>query len=294
MGNIKEVVFLSGKGGVGKTSIAGSISFLLQGKKVICDCDVDAANLFLVMGAKILEKEDFLGGKKAHIKREICTACSMCIEVCEFGAISPNYTVDPILCEGCGSCYHFCPSSAISFEEKICGRIYRAVTKTGDPFFYAELNPGEENSGKLVQKVREKARKEVEEKGAEYILIDGPPGIGCPVISSLVGVNLAVTVCEPNPASFHDLLRILELIQHFGVKPALIINRVDVNSLYAEKLRTLAKEKDIPLLGEISYDTKVTEAQRRGKLIVEIEDYSKAKFEMEKIHEKFKSLLEEL
>ena len=292
MGSFKEVVFVSGKGGVGKTSIAASISFLLRKGKVVCDSDVDASNLYLILQSSVLEEEDFSARKKAEINRDACTKCNICLEVCEFGAIGSDYIVDPILCEGCGACYYFCPHSAISFEEKICGRIYKALTKNNDPFFYAELNPGEENSGKLVQKVREKARFEAEKENLGYILIDGPPGIGCPVISSITGTSFVVALAEPNPASFHDLERLIDLTNHFGIKSGLIINKADVNQSYTERLKSFAEERGLFFLGEISYDPAITNAQREGKVIFELKDRSKAKYELEKIYEKFETLLE--
>jgi MinD superfamily P-loop ATPase len=294
MEGVKEVVFLSGKGGAGKTSILGGIYSLMNGKKAVVDCDVDAANLFLILRGQVKEEKPFYGSKKAEIKRDKCKECGLCKDICSFGAINEFLMVDPILCEGCGSCFVFCPHSAVSLEEKRAGTIYIGETKRGDLFLYAELFPGEENSGKLVQALREEARKRAKEMGFSLILMDGSPGIGCPVISSVAGVDLMVALCEPQSSSIHDLLRLLELSEHFRIKTALVINKSDVNPWLSEKLKRIAEEKGLPLLGEIPYDPLITEAQREGKTIVEYSRDSKSSKALQRVYERFSKILEEL
>jgi len=291
---IKEVVFLSGKGGVGKTSILGGIYSLMDGEKGVVDCDVDAANLFLILGCKVKEEKPFYGSKKAEIRKAKCQECGLCKDVCEFGAINELFVVDPIICEGCGSCFVFCPHSAVSFIEERAGTIYIGETKKGDLFLYAELFPGEESSGKLVQTLREEARRRAKERGLSLILMDGSPGIGCPVISSVAGVDLVVALCEPQTSSVHDLLRLLELTEHFRIRTALLINKSDVNPSLSARLKKIAEEKGLPLLGEIPYDPLIIEAQREGKTIVEYSRDSVCSKALERVYERFSMILEEL
>jgi len=294
MEGLKEVVFLSGKGGVGKTSLLAGIYSLMNGRKAVVDCDVDAANLFLVIEGRIIEETPFYGSKKAEIRKAECQKCGICKEVCAFNAIDALFSVDPVLCEGCGGCLIFCPHSAILLRERKAGKILVGETKKGDSFLYAELLAGEENSGKLVQILRERARKEAVERGASLLLMDGPAGIGCPVISSVAATDLAVAICEPQVSSIHDLLRLLELTEHFGIRTAVVVNKSNINPSLCEKLRVIAQEKNLPFLGEIPYDPFIMEAQRQGKTIVEYSRDSVSLKALEAVFERFSRVLEEL
>ena len=205
---MKEIVIVSGKGGTGKTSVAGSLASLLE-YKVVADCDVDAANLNLLLNGRVIDSYEFSGGHKAIINPDACTGCGRCREACRFDAISRYYVVDTLSCEGCGACYFLCPAGAVSFDETLCGHYYVAETDRGDAVVFAGLLPGRENSGKLVSMVRTKAREIAESREIDLILIDGPPGIGCPVISSLTGARFAVLVTEPTMTGIHDFGRII-------------------------------------------------------------------------------------
>lgn len=265
---MKEIVVVSGKGGTGKTSVVASLAFLIKDKAMV-DCDVDAANLSLVLSPRIIEEKDFAAGKKARIIPEKCTQCGICRDMCRFDAISEDFIIDPIACEGCGACYFFCSASAVEFETSLAGRCYICDTPAGDPFVYAELFPGEENSGKLVTMVRTEAKERAEQAGLSRILIDGPPGIGCPVISSITGTSLALIVTEPTASGIHDLERIAQLARHFEIPAALIINKSDINQSCTDSIEQYCTEKGIPLLGLLPYEKMISEAQRNGKAIVE-------------------------
>lgn len=294
-GNAKptEIVVVSGKGGTGKTSLTGALARLFTGK-IIADCDVDAANLHLIlMPLRIVEENEFTGGKKAAIDPGICTGCGRCREVCRFGAITENFSVDDISCEGCGACYFLCPVHAVEFTPRVAGSVYVCDTEPKGSFVYAELFPGEENSGKLVASVRERAKILAEQDGVDYVLIDGPPGIGCPVISSITGTDMAIIVTEPTPSGFHDLGRILALVRHFGATPALVVNRYDINRNFMKTIWDYCTSEKVPFLGAIPYDTNITEAQREGKSILEYAPDCDASRAIRSIYEKLTLLLEE-
>ncbi|HOW55281.1 MAG TPA: P-loop NTPase [Syntrophorhabdaceae bacterium] len=265
---MKEIVVVSGKGGTGKTSVVASLACLIENKAMV-DCDVDAANLSLVLSPRIIDEKDFTAGKKARIIPEKCTQCGICRDMCRFGAISENFVIAPISCEGCGACFFFCPASAVEFETSLAGRCYICDTPAGDPFVYAELFPGEENSGKLVTMVRTEAKERAQHAGLSRILIDGPPGIGCPVISSITGTSLALIVTEPTVSGIHDLERIVQLARHFDIPAAVIINKSDINQSCTDSIEQYCAQKDIPLLGRLPYEQAISEAQRQGKAIVE-------------------------
>ena len=273
---VKEIVIVSGKGGTGKTSLAACLANLVR-NKVMTDCDVDAANLNLVLNGYVVERQEFQGGKKARIDQDRCTRCGTCRDVCRFGAISEEFQVDQTACEGCGACHFLCPAEAVEFAPRLCGHCF--VTYFGperEPFVFAELLPGEENSGKLVAMVRNEARKQAERLGKPYILIDGPPGIGCSVISSLTGTRMAVVVTEPTPSGLHDLKRVAELARHFQIPTAVVVNKGDVNPSYTETIRHLCREHEMLFLGEIPYEPLVSEALRQAKTIVEYAPQSAA------------------
>lgn len=294
MADIKEVAIVSGKGGTGKTSLAGSLSSLLQ-NKVIADCDVDAANLhIIVVPEEVLSQKEFTGGKKASIDLKKCTRCNICRDVCNYNAISKDYIVDRVLCEGCGACYFLCPAKAVEFTPQLAGYCYTSSAFDDERFIFAELLPGEENSGKLVAMVRNEAREEAQKTAKGMILIDGPPGIGCPVISSLTGTHLAVVVTEPTPTGVHDLRRIIELARHFQIKTALVVNKSDINPRFVKQMRQYCEDEGIIYLGEIPYEIKITEAQRQMKTIIDFAPDCEASIAIKEIYKKLTSILEEL
>lgn len=265
-----EIVVLSGKGGTGKTSLTAAFAHLAE-NHVICDLDVDAPDLHLLLHPRETRTTEFAAGHEARILAERCTACGVCAEMCRFDAIAadaPTPVVDPMKCEGCKVCVTFCPENAIAFQEKQCGEWYRSETRFG-PMVHAQLFPGEENSGRLVALLRREAKDLAGQLGCEMILSDGPPGIGCPVISSLAGVAYAVIVTEPTPSGRHDLERVLELCRHFSVPVGVVINKSDLNSREAARIRAVCHRQELALLGELPHDTAVTLAMVAGKAITE-------------------------
>ncbi len=274
---IKELVVISGKGGTGKTSVVASFAALAK-NKVLADCDVDAADLHLVLSPTILRREEFCGGKKASIKVDKCIGCGKCFSMCRFDAIShdgsPNefidktYRIDPISCEGCGVCEHFCPVDAIEFLPNINGEWFVSETRHG-PMVHAKLGIAEENSGKLVTTIRREARRIAEENGLDMVIIDGSPGIGCPVIASITGADLVLIVTEPTISGLHDLDRVADLAKHFNIPTAVCVNKSDINFDMTAKIREHCLKKNIRVLGDIRYDKAVTLAQIAGKSIVE-------------------------
>lgn len=230
---MKQVVILSGKGGTGKTTVAAALAHLASQDSsiVLVDADVDAANLELVLDPKELQRHEFEGGKLACIDAELCTACDRCAEVCRFDAVIPgekSYAIDAPACEGCASCFYQCPVEAIHMEQQIAGRWFRSDTQYG-PLFHAHLFAGQENSGKLVTLVKAKARRLAMDVDAGLLIVDGPPGIGCPVIAACTGADLALLVVEPTVSGVHDLERILATSEHFGVPASVLINKADLN-----------------------------------------------------------------
>jgi len=272
---MKEIVVLSGKGGTGKTSILGSFAALSK-SKVIADCDVDAADLYLLLNPSIKENREFWSGQKAVIDEEKCTQCGLCEELCRFDAIA-NFKVDPVACEGCGFCSYICPVSAISMNEELAGNYFISETEYG-PLVHARLGIAQENSGKLVAQVRKKAKEIAEQEGLEYILSDGPPGIGCPVISSISGANLALLVTEPTLSGIHDLERVAGVLQHFGIKAAVCINKYDINEENTLKIEQYCTNEGINVVSKIPYDEIFTEAMVHGMPVV---NYSGGKITLE-------------
>ena len=264
---MKEVVILSGKGGTGKTSIAGCFAALAS-NKVMADADVDAANLHILLEPSIRRQESFRGGHSAVIDAETCVECGECLELCRFDAISTDYIVDKVDCEGCGVCAHFCPAEAIEMEENICGEWFVSETRYG-PFVHAKLGIAEENSGMLVTIVRHNAKLLAEEQGLDLIIVDGPPGIGCPVISSVTGSNLVFIVTEPTLSGLHDMERVTELAKHFNIPAAACINKYDINMELSEKIQQYCKKTGVKLLGMVPYDPIVSKALVEKRIITE-------------------------
>jgi MinD superfamily P-loop ATPase len=263
---MKEVVVLSGKGGTGKTSVVASLAALAK-NKVMVDCDVDAADLRLLLQPVTQTEEEFWSGQVAFIDGEKCTQCGLCQEVCRFDAIS-DFRVDPVSCEGCCFCHHICPEEAITMQENLSGRWFIADTRYG-PLVHARLGVAQENSGKLVATVRQQAGLIAKEQRFDYIISDGPPGIGCPVISSLSGVNLAVIVTEPTLSGMHDLDRVISVCHHFKVPVIVCINKYDLNEDNTGQIESYCLNHDVELASKIPFDNVVTEALVRKVPVVE-------------------------
>lgn len=275
---MKEIVIASGKGGTGKTSLAATFASLAaaEAKTVLADCDVDAADLHLILSPEVLERLPFVSGVEARIDGGKCLSCGKCAQLCRYGGIlreGKSYRVDS--CEGCGVCARFCPSGAISLEPRHCGEWFRSSTRFG-PFVHARLAPLAENSGKLVALVRREARKAAEETGADYLVVDGCPGVGCPVISSITGADLVVAVAEPSVSGVHDLGRLLTLTGHFKIRAAVAVNKHDVHPEAARALEDDCRERGIPFLGKIPYLPDFTRAQREGRSVIELDPSSQA------------------
>jgi MinD superfamily P-loop ATPase len=266
---MREVVVLSGKGGTGKTSIVSSLAALAEGK-VLADCDVDAADLHLLLSPSEKEKSEFWSGQVAYIDEDTCTQCGLCQELCRFNAIR-DFRVDPVSCEGCGFCSHICPVEAISMKESMSGYWFISDTRYG-PLVHAKLGIAQENSGKLVAVVRQRARQIAENEGKELIISDGPPGIGCPVISSLSGASLALLVTEPTLSGMHDMERVLGVCQHFGIPALVCINKYDLNEENARRIEEQCLGWGIEIAGRIPFDNVVTESIVRGVPVVEYSD----------------------
>lgn len=266
---MKEIVVLSGKGGTGKTSIVGSIAAVAE-RKVLADCDVDAADLHLLLSPSVKQNSEFWSGQIAYIGQDKCTECGQCQEICRFNAIN-NYKVDEISCEGCGFCSYICPVGAIIMKENLSGHLFISETKYG-PLVHARLGIAQENSGKLVAHVRQQAKKLAEEQDLDYIISDGPPGIGCPVISSLSGASLALLVTEPTLSGIHDLERVLDVCHYFGIPALVCINKFDINKTNTQDIENYCKARGITVAAKIPYDDVVTKAMVRGVPIVEYSD----------------------
>jgi len=280
---ITELVVISGKGGTGKTSITASFAALAAGRAVLADCDVDAADLHLVLTPEILERHDFVNGREAVIRADDCNGCGVCADLCRFDALRqvqhPSgkaiYTIDPIGCEGCGVCVRFCPSKAIDFPDRLCGEWMLSETRCG-PMVHACLAVAAENSGKLVATVRREARRIAEAKELSLIITDGPPGIGCPVIASLTGASKVLAVTEPTVSGEHDLERVLQLAKHFKVATFVCVNKWDLNPGMTERIERAAERAGATVVGRIRYDHAVTSAQIQAKAVVETDALSAA------------------
>jgi len=264
---MKELTIISGKGGSGKTSIVASFATLAE-KHILVDADVDAADLHLVLSPDIKKKTDFLGSYKAEIDPDLCTGCEICIERCEFNVIDHEFKVDQTMCEGCGVCKYFCPLDAVSFQQQTCGKWFVSETRYG-PMVHARLGIMEENSGLLVSLLRKEARKIAEANHYETIIVDGPPGIGCPVISSITGVDAVLIITEPSLSGLHDMKRVFEL-SRFLTAPAMVsVNKHDINPQITRTIISYAEEHNIKYVGSIPYDPDVIAAMVAQKTLVE-------------------------
>lgn len=272
---MNELVVISGKGGTGKTSVVASFAALAN-DAVLADCDVDAADLHLVLNPVIEGRGEFKSGHEAVIRQQDCVRCGGCLAHCRFEAVKMDgkaageatFTIDPVSCEGCGVCVRFCPVKAIDFRERACGEWFVSTTRFG-PMVHARLGIAAENSGKLVSLVRKGAREIAQVQAKPLILVDGPPGIGCPVIASVTGATAVLAVTEPTLSGEHDLERVLALTQHFGMRATVCVNKWDINPNAAERIERRAAALGAVIVGRIPYDRAVTDAQVQGKTVVE-------------------------
>ena len=272
---MKELVILSGKGGTGKTSITASFAMLAQ-RPVVADCDVDAADLHLVLAPILRERHEFMSGHQAIIMAEVCCNCGVCLPECRFDAIRPpapkdghdTYWIDPTACEGCGVCLKTCPMDVIDFPERRCGEWMISDAVCG-PMVHARLGVAAENSGKLVTTVRREARRIAEQGDHPLIIVDGPPGIGCPVIASVTGATQVLIVTEPSVSGEHDMERVLALTQHFGIATSVCVNKWDINVEMTHRIEAIARQAKAKVVGRIRYDASVSQAQIQERAVVE-------------------------
>ena len=269
---LREIVIISGKGGTGKTSLTASFA-VLDGHSAVADCDVDASDLHLLLRPVVRERNEFMSGHQAVIRQDACTRCGVCLEYCRFGAVKKNegdemYSIEPFSCEGCGVCVRFCPEKAIDFPERLCGEWMISDTRCG-PMVHARLGVAAENSGKLVSLVRREARRIAEEQGLPLVLVDGPPGIGCPVIASVTGASLVLVVSEPTVSGEHDLERVLALTRHFEIPTSICVNKWDINPEMTDRIEEKASLAGAKIAGRIRYDNEFTKAQLLELTVIE-------------------------
>jgi MinD superfamily P-loop ATPase len=277
----KELVILSGKGGTGKTSLTASFA-ALAGGCLLCDADVDAADLHLLMQPSIRQTTDFTGGGVAVIDPARCSGCGTCVEMCRFSAIDASFRVDEIACEGCGVCVDFCPDGAIDFPTKTCGQWFVSDTRCG-PMVHARLGIAEENSGKLVTTVRKAAREMAEKRGIDLIITDGPPGVGCPVIASVGGATAALIVAEPTVSGIHDMSRAIDLCRHFKVPVMVCINKFDLNPENCRIIEAMAADGGLPVVGRVGFDPAFIRAMIQGRTLVEFDGSGAAAHQLRRI-----------
>jgi MinD superfamily P-loop ATPase len=281
---MKQLTVLSGKGGTGKTTLAASFAVLAR-DAVVADCDVDAPDLHMLLHPMIVEAQEFRGSKLAVVDKARCVECDLCREKCRFGAITESYKVDHYNCEGCGVCRIVCPTQAITLTERLSGHAYVSETEYGF-MAHAMLRPGEANSGKLVTLVRQNARNLAEKIENDLIIIDGPPGIGCPVIASVTGVDVGIVVTEPTLSGIHDFERALQLLKHFAVPPLVCVNMYDINKENTKRIVSFCEANEIDVVGKIPFNPIVTEAIVEGEPVVKYGSESNVAREIENIWEK--------
>ena len=320
---MKQLVILSGKGGTGKTSVTAVFAHLLSlnnthSRVVLADADVDASNLELVLSPQIVSRESFKGGLFARIDGDKCSNCGMCEDVCRFDAIGdasqPQFRrlaerqiaesdtpetpipdvpiVDTIACDGCAACVYQCPDKAITMHDQVVGEWYRSESRYG-PLFHANLRPAQENSGKLVTLVKQQARQLALDEAYDLMLVDGPPGIGCPVISAASGADLALVVAEPTAAGVHDLQRVLATTAHFRVRSLVCINKADIYPAGATRIEAFCKQNGVPVVGWIPFDTTVTEAMVQGQPVTRYAPDSPASQALREVWEKVADILQD-
>lgn len=295
---MKQIVILSGKGGTGKTSLTAALAHLAANshRLVLADTDVDAANLEILLRPEKLEEFSFTGGFKAEIDIEKCSGCGRCYDVCRFSAVLPPdssencYRIDRIACEGCNSCVHQCPENAINSARTTAGTWFVSRSVYGT-LYHAEMKAGEENSGKLVTIVKNAAINESREIDESILLVDGSPGIGCPVIAACAGADLAVISTEPGVSAIHDLSRIVDTVKHFGITPAVCINRNDINPEKTREIEEFCEKDGMPLLGKIPYDPNVTRSMSKGLPVNAFDSSSPASIAISGIWEAIYSLI---
>jgi len=287
--NIKELIVISGKGGTGKTSLLGAFASLAK-DKVLCDADVDAADLYLILEPDIKERQVFQEGHTAEIDPDKCTECGLCRKLCRFHAISSEFIVDPIDCEGCGVCVYFCPEDAINFPIKTCGELFISETRCG-PMTHARLGIAEDNSGKLVTLTRKHANDLAHKRNLNLILTDGPPGVACPVIASIAGATGVLIVTEPTLSGHHDMDRVVELANHFQIPAFVCINKYDLNVEMTEIIEAYAHDKGLPVMGRIPFDPIFTRAMVEKQTIIEYDSSSRASQAVKEIWERVESRL---
>jgi MinD superfamily P-loop ATPase len=285
---MKQIVVISGKGGTGKTVLTGAFAALAK-NKVMADCDVDAADLHLLLKPDIKERYEFRSGKTARVDKKLCRKCGICVSVCRFEAISEDFTIDPISCEGCAFCSFVCPESAIRMEENISGEWFISDTRFG-PMVHAELGIAEENSGKLVSLVRKQAKDLAEKNSCDWVIVDGAPGIGCPVIASMSGVDCALVITEPTLSGLHDADRVINVARHFKIETRLVVNKHDLNSNMTGRIEEYCREHSVGLIGKIGFDKSIVRAMVENKTIIEYQD-GKVKDEIINIWEKLQKEL---
>ncbi len=289
---MKELVIISGKGGTGKTSITASFAALAN-HAVFADCDVDAADLHLILNPEIRERHDFHSGHEAVIREADCTGCGLCQTLCRFDAIQESggtFRIDSSSCEGCGVCAAFCPAKAIDFPDRLCGEWFLSKTRFGT-MIHARLGIGAENSGKLVSTVRGQAKQFAQAIQADWILVDGPPGTGCPVIASITGADAVLAVTEPTLSGQHDLQRVIELARHFKIPVFVCVNKWDINPAMTAAIESAATLSGATVLTRIPYDRSITEAQLRGQSVVEYSEGIASQF-IQTLWEKLCQLLQ--
>jgi len=286
---MKQIVVLSGKGGTGKTVVTSALASLAE-NKVMADCDVDAANLYLLLRPETIKREDFYAGRIAEIDREKCVRCGRCIDACRFDAISGDFVIDPVACEGCGLCHRICPAGAVKLKENLCGELFVSQTRFGT-MVHARLGVAEENSGKLVTLVRERASEAALAGKLDYIIIDGPPGIACPAIASITGADLALIVTEPTISGRHDLERVLDLAGHFGVRAAVCVNKFDINLENCAEIEKLCSRRNIDVVGRLPYEKAVLDSVVNCQTVVERSPGSAFSKETGKIWNTLKKML---
>lgn len=286
---MQELVIISGKGGTGKTSLTAAFAFL-SANSALCDADVDAADLHLLLAPENTACHEFQGGGQAVIQPDKCSMCGTCRDMCQWDAIDASFTVDPVACEGCGVCVWFCPEKAIEFPVKTCGQWFLADTRFG-PLVHAHLGIAEENSGKLVTLVRQEVKKLAQRKERDLILTDGPPGVGCPVIASLGGATGLIIVTEPTVSGLHDLERVVQLAEHFKVPSVICINKSDLNGELTWQIESFAKETGLPVVGKIPFEPDFISAMVRGQTVLEYSPASPAADKIDTIWQKIKTKL---